>query len=571
MGIDLTIKIGGEAGQGIQTIGSLLCEICHSAGLYIISVDDFESRIRGGHSFNLLRIGNEPILAPGHRIDLLVALDQRTYELNKNQMTDQGIVILNDDTKNESLENCLFIPLMELAKNAGNRITANTVAAGAVLSILGTPFHRIEQFLVEGFKNKGDKVVELNIRAAKSGYMAAEAIKGFDLFNWEKKSNDTVLMNGAKAAALGALAADCRFFTFYPMSPATGIFTNVIPYSESLPVIIEQAEDEIAAVNMAIGASFAGVRALTATSGGGFSLMTEGLGLAAMTETPLVVINAHRPGPSTGLATRTAKADLLFVINASQDDFPRFVFAPGTPLETFRLTQKAFALADHYQVPVIILIDQFLADSTLTQDNRFSIMDDAQETFILDQDKISSPGAYKRYAVTPDGISPRALPCQGKALVRATGNEHDEKGSISEDPENRIRMMEKRHAKLAAMKQEMSLPEIINPDSRTFLTGWGSTRGILIEACQKLNSLGIDIGCMLFRDLWPLDSAKLRSILDGHRLIMVEQNYSSQLGKLIAQETGILYHEAILSYNGRPLYSDLIIEKIIQLTEKSSW
>ena len=566
MTIDITVKIGGEAGQGIQTIGTLLSQVCHNAGLFIFSMDDFESRIRGGHSFNLLRISDEPVKAPGNRVDILVALDQRTLSLNRDTLEKEAMVILNSDTETGFKDNMLAIPLKGLAKEAGGVITANTVAAGAILSILGAPFKVLEDLLNKRFAAKGEKIISLNASAARKGYDAAGDLRFSKQFSWTPQETNTVIINGSRAAAMGALASDCRFFSFYPMSPATGIMTSVVPFLGKLPIVMEQAEDEIAAVNMAIGASFAGVRSLTATSGGGFCLMTEGLGLAAVTETPLVIINAQRPGPATGLPTRTAQADLLFVLNASQDNFPRFVFAPGSPMEAFELTKKAFALSEKYQVPAIILMDQFLNNSQVTQDNCF-VVDEEPPTFICHDADMADPGQYQRYQFTDSGISPRAVPGMGKAIVRATGNEHNEAGQISEDAQNKMAMNEKRNGKCKAMIQEMSLPQVIHEDSKIFLVGWGSSREIIIEACMELRKKGRDVGAVLIKDVWPLDREQWRCILENKTFIMVEQNSNCQMGRIISQEVGLFYEAAILKDDGRPLYPEYIIEKTIEIME----
>ncbi|MGD9730736.1 MAG: 2-oxoacid:acceptor oxidoreductase subunit alpha [Desulfamplus sp.] len=630
MKTDITVKIGGEAGQGIQTIGSLLAEVCQSAGFFTFSIDDFESRIRGGHSFNLLRISNEPLAAPGHLPDILVAIDQRTMNLNKASLPSESLVILNaeenqsgnaDKSLNASSddidentcsdadlegctsENVLKVALNRLAKDAGGLITANTVAAGAIFAVLGTPFEMLEELLSKKFKAKGEKIINLNITAAKKGYEAAGDRRYHKQLEWKQTKTDRIVIGGAKAAGLGALASDCRFFPFYPMSPATGVIASVVPYSGRLPIVVEQAEDEIAAVNMAIGASFAGVRSMTSTSGGGFCLMTEGLGIAAMTETPLVIVDSQRPGPATGLPTRTAQPDLLFVINASQDDFPRFVLAPGDPAETFESVKKAFYLSEKYQVPAIVMLDQFLATSQVTQQNFFKADKDV-ERFIFSEDnlkgsesnlsndkiksldKTSAYGNYKRYVITEDGVSPRALPCMGDIMVRATGNEHNESGQISEDAANKVNMTNKRNVKLAAMKQEMELPEIIYPkeasvqssdkqaasdkksssaDSQFFLTGWGSSKGPIMEACEILQEKGINIGCIFFKDIWPMNSDAVKSILENKKLIMVEQNSNCQMGRLIVQETCISYHASILKIDGRPFYPQYIVEKALEI------
>ncbi len=564
MKTDVTLKIAGAAGQGIQTIGDLLSEVCHQSGLFIFSVDDFESRIRGGHSFNLLRISDKQIAAPGNRLDILVCINQDAYELHKEELLSQGIAIVNAEEPGTKNKTRFEIPLKKLAEDAGNKITANTVAAGAVLAILGTPFTLLAGVLKNRFAAKGEKIAALNIAAAKKGFDAVKGLSRNTGFTWEAKKSNNIILSGAKAAALGALAADCRFFPFYPMSPATGVISNVIPYTEKLPVVVEQAEDEIAAVIMAIGASFAGVRAMTATSGGGFCLMTEGLGLAGMTETPLVIVNAQRPGPATGMPTRTGQADLLFALHASQDEFPRFIFAPGTPVETYETMKRAFHLAEKYQVPAIVLLDQFLANSRVTEINSLTVAPDI-ERFYEQNNSGNDDTPYLRYALAKDGVSPQRLPCSGPGLVRITGNEHDPEGHISENAANKIAMTQKRAAKLPAMIKEMDPPLLVNPTARVFLVGWGSTRGNILEAVERLRAQNIEIGAALFKDLWPMDLNAVGNMLDDKHLIMVEQNESGQLGRLLAQEAGIAAFDTILKYDGRPFFPDYIVQKAKEL------
>ncbi|MGD9825188.1 2-oxoacid:acceptor oxidoreductase subunit alpha [Desulfobacter sp.] len=566
MKTDVTLKIAGAAGQGIQTIGDLLSEVCHQSGLFIFSVDDFESRIRGGHSFNLLRISDKQIAAPGNRLDILVCINQDAYELHKEELLSEGIAIVNAEEPGTKNKTRFEIPLKKLAEDAGNKITANTVAAGAVLAILGTPFTLLADVLKNQFAAKGEKIAALNIAAAKKGFDAVKGLSRNTGFTWEAKKSNNIVLSGAKAAALGALAADCRFFPFYPMSPATGVISNVIPYTEKLPVVVEQAEDEIAAVIMAIGASFAGVRAMTATSGGGFCLMTEGLGLAGMTETPLVIVNAQRPGPATGMPTRTGQADLLFALHASQDEFPRFIFAPGTPVETYETMKRAFHLAEKYQVPAIVLLDQFLANSRVTEINSLTVAPDI-ERFYEQNNSGNDDIPYLRYALAKDGVSPQRLPCSGPGLVRVTGNEHDPEGHISENAANKIAMTQKRAAKLPAMIKEMDPPLLVNPTARVFLVGWGSTRGNILEAVERLRAQNIEIGAALFKDLWPMDRNAVGNMLDDKHLIMVEQNESGQLGRLLAQEAGIAAFDTILKYDGRPFFPDYIVQKAKELVK----
>lgn len=573
MGKKINILIGGEAGQGIQTIGELLSKVCHNAGLYIFSLNDFESRIRGGHSFNLLRISDEPVTAPEKRIDLLVCMDEATFDVHQEKIGQHTIVLLGSDMQKragtgQSAGRIFNIPFDKLALEAGGQIVSNTVAAGTILSIIGAGLKRFAQILEDQFTPKGQKVLDLNLRAAQLGYDQADNIEFPGKIEFNTGRHNHVIISGAQAAALGALAADCRFFPFYPMSPATGVIAAAVSYSDILPIVVEQAEDEIAAVNMAIGASFAGVRALTATSGGGFCLMTEGLGLAAISETPLVIINAQRPGPATGLPTRTAQADLLFSIHASQDEFPRFVFAPGNVMETFNTVKKAFDLADKYQVPAIILLDQFLADSMQTEIDSFEINDSIERYLKKSTDSTAGNAPYLRYELTVDGVSPRALPCQTKDLVRFGGNEHDPQGHNSEDAANRVHMVDKRAAKLSAMISEMEAPSVFSPESDFLLAGWGSLKGSIMEACLELRCQGLDVGWLIFRDIWPMDAQKIKSIIKGKKLIMVEANSTAQLGALISQQTGVRYHSEILQYDGRPVYPEFITRKVKSIMGK---
>jgi len=558
---DITILIGGAAGQGIQTIGSLLARVCHNAGLFIFSTDDFESRVRGGHSFHLLRISDQPINTPSLKPDILVAIDEKTFVLHKDQVHPEGIILKNGND-NLPVDSSVFtIPLNQLAKEAGGAIVANTVAAGAVLSVIGAKEEDFESVLAKQFKGKGQKVLDQNVEAGKKGFEFGKQIDFPKLFSFTQAEHNNLVVSGAKAAALGALAADCRFFPFYPMSPGTGIVTNISRYTDQLPIVVEQAEDEIAAINMAVGASFAGTRSLVATSGGGFCLMTEGLGLAAMSEVPVVIINAQRPGPATGLATRTAQADLLFTINASQDEFPRFVFAPGGIIETFNTVKKAVYLSEKYQVPSIVLMDQFLVDSSKTESDEFKIGNEFDT--LLENDTKSYQGEqFFRYQHTNTGISPRILPCGSEALVRSTGNEHTQEGLSFEESDNRTTMVEKRFKKLTLMKEEINLPSIFSERSSIFLTGWGSTKNSIKEACLTLREQGIDAGWIIFEDIWPMNTEKLTERLQNKKLFMVEGNATCQLGNLIRQMTGIDYASSVLKYDGRPIYPEYIIEKV---------
>jgi 2-oxoglutarate/2-oxoacid ferredoxin oxidoreductase subunit alpha len=570
MRIDVTVTIGGEAGQGIQTVGDIIARVCHKAGLYLLAINDFESRIRGGHSFMQIRISDQPVLAPHHKIDLLIALNDETCDLHKKEMAETGLVLLDAENDAEKAQEKKVLPIAfsQMAKDAGGKIMTNTVAAGACLALLGAPFSAFEQILKTRFAEK-EKILENNIAAGRSGFDAVKHTNFDKALDWPfDDTSKGKLISGSKALALGALAADCRLAAFYPMSPATGIMIHLAEFMDQLPLLVEQAEDEISAVNMIIGASYAGVRALTATSGGGFSLMTEGLGLAGMTETPIVIINSQRPGPATGLPTRTGQGDLLFVINASQDEFPRFVFAPGSPNQAYETMVRAFHLCEKYQVPAIILTDQYLNDSLWITTREIEVPKEI-ERFVTTDEDMSSPSDYKRFAVTASGISPRALPCKGRALVCATANEHDEAGHMSEKISDRNNMVEKRQAKTKGMAWEMNGPKAYHGESASLLVGWGSSDGAIREAVDLLRSENVDVGALVFSDIWPFPAKKTEEALSScKRFITVEQNASSQLGLLIRQQTGLSLHTSLLQYDGRTLTPNWIAEHTKSVLEE---
>ncbi len=561
MGIDVTVKIGGEAGQGIQTVGDLLAHTCHKAGLYIMAINDFESRIRGGHNFFQMRISDDPILAPNHNVNLLVALNEKTIDQHHKELDRNGITLM-DKGLGLTRAGVLKVAFSDLAIQAGGKITSNTVAAGACLSLLGAPLDLFKSVLMERFGTKGEAVSEQNIKAAVLGYQAVEKNVFAEAFEWKRSRPRGILLDGSKTIALGALAGDCRMAAFYPMSPATGIMAQLNTFSDTFPLVVEQAEDEIAALNMALGASVAGVRAMTATSGGGFCLMTETLGLAGISETPVVIVNAQRPGPATGMATRTAQGDLHFVIRAGQDEFPRFVFAPGSPVEGFEIMTRAFHLSEKYQVPAIVLTDQFFNDSLYIDAHSFRVPETI-ERFIAQDEDMENPSQYKRYALLSSGISPRALPCRGEALVSVSGNEHQEDGHISEEIEDRINMVNKRNAKIPHMRAEMNPPQAYYGESELLLVGWGSTAGVIRESVDMLRAEGVDAGSLHFADIWPFRAdVAVQALNKARRFMMVEQNSTAQLGQLIMMETGLHHAGAVLKYDGRPFFPIEIAEGI---------
>jgi 2-oxoglutarate ferredoxin oxidoreductase subunit alpha len=443
----------------------------------------------------------------------------------------------------------------------------NSVATGAVFALLGFDLQPLLDRLEEEFSIKGSDIVNRNKNSANAGYRyIKENFKGdsIDKISTGSFSKKKMLLNGSQAMALGAICAGLKFYSGYPMSPSTAIMEFIASQADEYNIIFEQAEDEIAAINMVIGASFAGVRAMSATSGGGFCLMAEGLGLAAMTETPAVIVVAQRPGPATGLPTRTEQGDLNFVIHASHGEFPRAVLAPGHAEQSFYLMAKAFNLADRYQTPVIVLGDQHLNDSYFTIDNfeldRISI----DRGDLIFDDRLPSGENFKRYAWQKSGISSRILPGQSQAVLYADSDEHTEEGHITESSDVRTRMVRKRMRKLDGLRNEMSAPLIYPPKkSDVVILSWGSLYGASKEAVELLNLDGISAQMMHFSEIFPFTAAPfITKIKKKSKIFAVENNYSGQFTDFFTKETGLSVFDKILKYDGRPFSPQEIVSQV---------
>ncbi len=548
---DINVVIAGAAGEGVQTIGDVLSETVSAQGYAAFSWKEYESRIRGGQNSYSIRIGEKIRNVPILGADVLLCLNKGSVQKYETLIRKGGILLAQEKLRQEMIT----VPFTEIAeKEIGNRIYANTVAVGALTSVLGMELDTLKKVLEKRFSKKSPDIIQNNLDAAKKGFSLAERhCKDMCPWNLSIREDRFYLVAGNEAIPLAAARAGCRFMAAYPMTPATGIITFLSKEQERLRIFTEQAEDEIAAVNMAIGASYAGVRAMTATSGGGFALMVEGVSLSGMTETPLVIILAQRPGPATGLPTRTAQGDLLFAINAGHGEFPKLVLAPADAKDAFHKTIRAFNLADKYQVPVIILTDQFLADS------HFSIVDFetdkiSPEFHLGDPSRIDN---YSRYRKTPGGISPRLYPGQSEHLVGVDSDEHDEMGHITEELAGTAKdMAEKRMAKYKGLKKEISLPEEMGlNDSDTILIGWGSSRGAILEAVEQLQSEGKRVGMIHFTELWPLPDYTFN---EEKKFWTVESNQSAQLSKLLQSEYGLKTKRTVSRYDGLPLTGEYI-------------
>ncbi|MCP8304237.1 MAG: 2-oxoacid:acceptor oxidoreductase subunit alpha [archaeon] len=564
--VEFNFRVGGEAGQGIQTIGYILAKTLARGNMHVHASQDYESRIRGGHNFFHIRVSENPVYGTSEKVDLLIALNRETVDLHTKALTEKGVAVFDGEkTKIEKRDPSQFdVPFERLAvETSGNKIFANTVATGAALSLVKYDFDILSEVLTEIFRAKSKQVAEDNVKAAEAGYRYTEEnFKGEVACELKPVEGPRrILINGNEAVALGAMAAGCKFMSGYPMTPSTGILQYMMNKSSDFNLVVEQAEDEIAALNMAIGASFTGVRAMTATSGGGFSLMVEAFSLAGMTETPVVVVLGQRPGPSTGFPTRTEQGELEFVIHTSHGEFARAILAPRDAEDAFYLMNKAFNIAERYQIPVVVLTDEYLADSYWTVD-RFDfskIVIDRGE--LLSEEEASKIKDYVRHKFTESGVSPRALPGYPGVLVVTDSDEHTEDGHITESAEIRVKMVQKRVWKTKGLEKEM-VPLSYGPEKAgTVFLGWGSTYGAIREAVDLLNEEGFEVRMLHFNALWPFPTDAVIDALKGsEKRVMIESNATSQLARVLRAETGIQMTNKILRYDGRPITSNYIIQ-----------
>ncbi len=544
---DQSVFVAGSAGEGIQTIGDVIARSFLSHGYPVFAMQDYESRIRGGYSSVRLRVAETPLNAPRADADVLLALSAQAREHYQSLLKPGGLLLAPDAAT--------AIPFAQLAaEHAGSKLYANSVAAGALCAATGLPLRVLQSVLKETFSRRGAQTVDANVRAAAAGFEAARASLGSRApQELPARVGRYAFASAHETIPLAAAAAGCRFVAAYPMSPSTGIITAFARQPE-LGAFAEQAEDEIAAINMTLGASAAGARAMTATSGGGFALMVEALSLAGMTETPLVVVLGQRPGPATGLPTRTAQEDLLYAIHAGHGEAPRAVLAPSDPQDAIDKTIRAFDLADRFQIPVVLLTDQFLADSS------FSLPALALPAEIP-APHLASPaeikGVYRRYELTEDGVSPRLALGQSRHLVCVDSDEHDEDGHITEDLVSmRPAMVEKRLEKGRRLRTEMAPPSRSRTeDADLVLIGWGSTKGAIDEAVDRARAAGHKVGALHFTELWPLPDL---TFAEGPRYWAVEGNATGQLARLLRAEYGLEVEARIGRYDGLPLDAETI-------------
>jgi 2-oxoglutarate/2-oxoacid ferredoxin oxidoreductase subunit alpha len=580
------IGIGGAAGQGVATPGDIFAKILSRRGLHLNAYNAYQSIIRGGHTFLTIRAGVEKVTNMGDRIDLLIPLNQDALDRHLGLLTAGAACIYNSDTIKpgvaaEGVQLCA-LPVSRLADITRNKVAQNTLAVGAALSMMGIGFGILEEVLTEQFKKKGEAVASENVGIARLGYDYATA--NFKPFAWPlpMTGNRYAVLSGNIAMAMGGAAAGVKFYCAYPMSPSTGVLHWMAAHARKAGIMVRQVEDEIGVVNMAIGAAHAGVRSMCATSGGGFALMSEGLGLSAMMETPVVVIDCQRAGPSTGVPTKTEQGDLWQMLGAAFGDYPRVLAAPLDIGDCFRIIPEIFNIADRFQCPGIVLCDLLLSEGRLSvdpQDLNFAPLVDRGELITKTHSTSGSKGngAYKRYKITESGISPRAVPGVPGFTHTAASDEHDEDGVLISDeftnPAKRRAMMEKRMRKVAGIEAAVPPPVLWGPpDAEVTLIGWGSTKGVIEEACENLAEQGISTNQLQIRWLVPLHGDAILGILKGsRRTIIVENNFSGQFARYLRSETSFVASGHIRKYDGEPFMPHHIVEAVKeQLRGKST-
>ncbi len=548
------ILIGGEAGQGLQTIGFIFAKSLVRSGFSVHVSQTYESRVRGGHNTYSIRFGTQKVLAPQEEIDLLIALNEESIDLHKDKLSIKSFIIGNEDL-NRKEKNWIGVPFQTF----GKEIYWNTAAIGVAGALLGLDQEILGKVIKEVL---GEEKGRDNLKVLDASYqwLGSNPFK-MDLFRSPSPLPPRLLINGHEAVALGAISAGLKFCAFYPMSPSTSIAQTLIDWSKEMGLLVVQAEDEISAINMALGASYAGAPSLVPTSGGGFALMVEAVSLSAISETPVVIVIGQRPGPATGLATRTEQGELWFVLHAGHGEFPRAIFAPGSIEECFFLTRKALELAEKYQGPMFVLTDHFLADS----------YNDIEPIAVeglscihpgTDPNEVQSP--YLRYQITESGVSPRLLPGLSKHLVVGDSHEHTEDGHMTENLSMRPKMVDKRLRKAKGICSEVIPPTFCGrPKSDILFVCWGSSKGSVEESTNLLSSQGVNASMLHFPQVSPMIPGQfLHYLEEARQVVCVESNATGQLAQLIRRETGFLIENRILRYDGLPITPQYILRNL---------
>ena len=575
---DVIIGIGGAAGDGVASAGNTLALSVARQGQGVFAYNSYQSVIRGGHSWLRLRVSARKPLNHGDQVDALIALNQDTLDRHLQELAAGGLALYNAAKLKPRYEppkgvQLCPLPVPELTPAYGKLpIMQNTVAVGAVIRLMGLDFEGLESVLESTFAKK-PQVVKMNVEAARAGYDYATAHFQALPSQLQKTSQKWALMTGNELMAMGAAFAGCKFYCAYPMSPATHILEWFAGHGKQLDICVRQVEDEISVINMSIGAGHMGVRSMCATSGGGLALMTEAIGMAGMIETPVVVVNVMRAGPSTGVPTKTEQADLNQAFGASQGDFPRIVLAPLSMTDCFLTPALAFNLAERYQCPVIVLADLLMCEDNETVDPALLDVD-----FKIDRGELITEAnaqfggePYLRYKDTPSGISPRAIPGLPGHLYVSGTDEHDEDGvlisDVYTDPVRRVKMVHKRDRKMSTVLDRVPAPRLEGPaEAEVTLVGWGSTWGVITEAVERLNREGISANHLQLKLLIPFHAKEVTDILSkSKKIIIVENNFSGQFARHLRAETGLVAHGHIRKYDGEPFEPKHIVAGVKEI------
>lgn len=574
---DVSIVLCGEAGQGIQTVESIMVKAIKAGGYHVFSTKEYMSRVRGGENSTQIRASSKRVRSYVDKIDILVALSEGSVKHLENKISSETVIICDENLLKDvdnTKYNIIKVPFLEKARSLGGPIYSNVIAAGALSCLLGIEKKAFDECITAMFARKGEKILQGDLKAGNEGYQIGKGIisDGKISINISQNSNvrNELLINGTEAVGLGCISGGCRFMSSYPMTPSSPLQVFMAENAEDFEMIFEQAEDEIAAINIGLGASYAGARSMVATSGSGFALMVEAIGLSGMIETPIVVYLAQRPGPAVGLPTRTAQEDLDLALYAGPGEHPRVIYAPGNFEDALEIGHKSFNIADKYQIPVFILTDQYFADIYYNMPSL-----DVEDLEVEDYLVKTSPD-YLRYIITEDGVSPRGIPGYGTGLAIVDSDEHDEEGHITEDLKIRTAMVEKRMKKMDKIKEDALKPEIsyngtpsLEKDKKfkLLIIGWGSTYWPIKEA---VDNLGIkDVAFMHFKQLYPLHSETRAMLEMADKTVLLENNAKGQFANLLRLETGFKVDKKVLKFDGMPFSVEEVIEIIkSQLGEK---
>ena len=579
-------KIGGAAGQGIKSSGLVFMKACTRGGLSAFGYLEYPSLIRGGHNTFQVRVEDKPVGTLVRSIDVLVALNRESVFLHKDELAPGAVVILDGDRVKVTPQDIgrddvrfLSVPALAISKELKvSELLENEIFMGASFGLLQYDFAVLEGVLRDEFASKGDEIVRENITAARRGY--EHATQGFDCDSFDHRleviegKERQMVLTGNDALALGAIKAGCKFYAAYPMTPASSILHTMASLQHDYGLVVKHVEDEISAINMTIGAGYAGVRAMCGTSGGGFALMNEGYSLAGMIEAPLVVVEAQRGGPATGIPTWTEQADLKFVLSAGHGEFPRFVLAPGDPEECYALMGEAFNIADEYQAPVIVLVDKHLSESAWSYPffkHEFPIN---RGPWVSDEElkSLAAQGVrFKRYDLSAEnGVSRRVVPGQHKnGIFTSNSDEHDEYGYSCEEIDNRVAMSSKRFRKVDSYKAVMPAPKVYGPaDAELTIVCWGSTKTMALEALGWLSAEGRSVNVLHLTHLSPFPSEAVTEVLSRAKVLLdVEHNATAQMADVIRMHTGVFIEHRLLKNDGRPILPEEIADKVRELTE----